>query len=100
MLLVGTIKSYLYGPFHSRKGSEMDAVNEQEGPKADVWKIMTNKLFQLSLLSTYHLLQGHKTALLNNSLAFNLIIFLKMPPNEDMELNESCRRVEENIEIG
>jgi hypothetical protein len=23
--------------------SEMDAVNEQEGPKADVWKIMTNK---------------------------------------------------------
>lgn len=38
---------------------------------------MANKVCQLSLLSTYHLLQGHKRALLNNSLAFNLIIFFK-----------------------
>lgn len=38
---------------------------------------MTNKLGQLSFLSTYYLLQGHKRALLNNPFAFNLIIFLK-----------------------
>lgn len=51
--------------------SEMDAVSEQEGLKADVWKIMTNEPCQFSLFVYLSLCSGNRRVLLSNSSVLN-----------------------------
>lgn len=55
----------------------------KEGPKANIWKNMTNGLCQFAVLCTFHCIEGYRRVLLNDSMAHKLIFILKMQLNED-----------------